>query len=100
MTPDELPADMEARTPAPEGEAATLCRLCLMGFKEHDCIPEPLYASLVVPVGVEEVARIIFDATYDARHGSTSEMEAFWSRCDEAADAILAALRPTDTGRE
>jgi len=42
------------------------------------------------------VARIIFDATYDARHGSTSEMEAFWSRCDEAARAIIAAMEKND----
>jgi hypothetical protein len=45
--------------------------------------------TMVPTLGVEGVARIIFDATYDARHGSTSEMEAFWSRCDSAARAII-----------
>jgi hypothetical protein len=65
----------------------------------------PLYASpdhignfttMVPALDVEGVARIIFDATYDARHGSTSEMEAFWSRCDEAARAIIAAMEKND----
>jgi len=46
--------------------------------------------TMVPTLDVEGVARMIFDATYDARHGSTSEMEAFWSRCDSAARAIIA----------
>ncbi len=120
MTPDELPADIKARTPAPEGEAwrtvpvepteAMIAAANALwgegtGVNYVQLEPEDFYAAMlaaspVVPVGMEEVARIIFDATYDARHGSTSEMEAFWSRCDEAAEAILATLRFTDTGRE
>ena len=55
--------------------------------------------TMVPTPAPEEVARIIFDATYDARHGSTSEMEAFWSRCDEAARAIIAAMEKNDGKR-
>lgn len=85
----ELPDDMKARTPAPEGEA-TLCRLCSMGLKMCDCISEPLYASPVVPVGNGEVIDREWLIKIIREH----------SFAQDAAAAILAALRPTDTGAD
>jgi hypothetical protein len=105
-------AVLDARTPAPEGEAI-LCRLCSMGWKMCDCISEPLYASPVVPVGVsrEEIARIVArdlarqdliddwqpDAGWDLTWGYVDQQPVHFG---EIADAILAAIHPTDTGRE
>ena len=125
MTPYELPADMEARTPAPEGEVLAWRWVpTIKGRKEPwmtgDATPwvyhtgaqkpdfphcrsgdiqdlQPLYASPVVPVGVsrEAIARIIDgiqltigDHGPRIRHGERLR----------ATNAILAALRPTDTG--
>ncbi len=108
MTPDELPADMEARTPAPEGEA------CPHDAYEADAAGQPVRcvdcgmaiasaAAPVVPVGVsrEEIAKALFD-----RHWSAVSASPKWPGDDDGsywlwlADAILAVLRPTDTGGE
>jgi hypothetical protein len=51
-------------------------------------------ASPVVPVGVRE--RVLDELDKAWLHG---QRRTSWRR-DESADAILAALRPTDTGRE
>ena len=99
MTPDELPADMEARTPAPEGEA------CPHDAYETDAAGQPVRcvdcgmaiasaASPVVPVGVRE--RVLDELDKAWLHG---QRRTSWRR-DESADAILAAFRPTDTGGE
>jgi hypothetical protein len=53
-----------------------------------------LAASPVFPVGVRE--RVLDELDKAWLHG---QRRTSWRR-DEAADAILAALRPTDTGRE
>jgi hypothetical protein len=117
MTPDELPADMEASTSAPEGEAwrtvpvepteAMLDAACENGpdtpagrFDYSDARnvwQTMLAASPVVPVGREKIGRIIDgiqltigDHGPRIRHGERLR----------ATDAIMAALRPTDTGRE
>lgn len=104
------------RTPAPEGEAvAWRCSGCGRLTDDLDadhafldaggflsCCPErdmkPLYASPVVPVGVsrEEIARMIDPAAW--AHWETVRVS--WTVSDSLAkaDAILAALRPTDTG--
>ena len=105
MTPDELPADMEARTPAPEGEAVawrwrsgqnarwqiTTDKGWLLPDAELYEV-QPLYASPVVPVGVRE--RVLDELDKAWLHG---QRRTSWRR-DESADAILAALRPIDTG--
>jgi hypothetical protein len=61
----------------------------------------PLYASPVVPVGVsrEEIARIIDPAAFLFGPGELEEKVYSSSRAHafDRADAILAALRPTDT---
>jgi hypothetical protein len=54
-------------------------------------------ASPVVPVGREEIARIIQDSVWA---DDATEFTDILHGTDDAADAILAALRPTDTGRE
>jgi hypothetical protein len=113
MTPDELPADMEARTPAPEGEASLWG--CADGngidprlvFRDRptaeqvaadmNMVAQPLYASPVVPVGVSEeqrqrVAEIVEAAI--ERHAPANSIR----HTLDDVDAILAALRPTDTG--
>jgi hypothetical protein len=51
-------------------------------------------ASPVVPVGMRE--RVLDELDKAWLHG---QRRTSWRR-DESADAILAALRPTDTGRE
>jgi hypothetical protein len=53
-----------------------------------------LAASPVVPVGVRE--RVLDELDKAWLHG---QRRTSWRR-DESADAILATLRPTDTGRE
>jgi hypothetical protein len=117
MGADELPANMKARTPAPEGEAwRTVPREPTEEMIEagetaawdgpnampairamRKAYAAMLAASPVVPVGVsrEEIARIIDgiqltigDHGPRIRHGERLR----------ATDAILAALRPTDTG--
>ena len=55
----------------------------------------PLYASPVVPVSREKIAAVLASAFEDYRLGAAAPgypLELF------QADAILAALRPTDTG--
>jgi len=107
------------RTPAPEGEASLWG--CADGngidpwlvFRDRptaeqvaadmNMVVRPLYASPVVPVGVsrEEIARALFE-----RHWSAVSASPKWPGDDDGsywlwlADAILAALRPTETGRE
>jgi hypothetical protein len=113
----ELPDDMEARTPAPEGEALQTAALALYMAGRWSCdrpvdeaalwialrdalglAPETAtqagIASPVVPVGVRR--RVLDELDKAWLHG---QRRTSWRR-DEAADAILAALRPTDTGRE
>jgi hypothetical protein len=101
---------MKARTPAPEGEAVAWrwrnkpdgvwnyqeARQRIPGVEQ-----QPLYASPVVPVGVSrEEIKAILENTVDAELGGPFDD---WAKVvpetlDAAADAILAALRPTDTG--
>jgi hypothetical protein len=96
MTPDELPADMEARTPAPEGEA------CPHDAYETDAAGQPVRcvdcgmaiasaASPVVPVGVSDQQRAKIELVLVGYRNRITTLDA-------ATDAILAALRPTDTG--
>jgi hypothetical protein len=120
----ELPDDMEARTPAPEGGAVAWRTrykpggsAALWTVSTADPRPswppavvvnyevQPLYASPVVPVGVsrEDIAKTLFD-----RHWSAVSASPKWPGEDDddgsywlwLADAIIAALRPTDTGWE
>jgi len=115
------------RTPAPEGEASLWG--CADGngidprlvFRDRptaeqvaadmNMVVQPLYASPVVPVGVsermDEVKSWVEDAECSRGCSSWRPDVHGRSRCDcgrgdalEATDAILAALRPTDTGRE
>jgi hypothetical protein len=105
--------DMEARTPAPEGEAwrtvpvepteamieaANALSGPGTGVNYVQLDPEDFYAAMlaaspVVPVGREEIAAIIHDIV-------DSDLDGNLVHVGKAADAILAALRPTDTGRE
>jgi hypothetical protein len=108
--------DMETRTPAPEGEAvAWRWRWTSDAYGVEGASPgdwaytetkpsvrpaeawrkevQPLYASPVVLVGVRE--RVLDELDKAWLHG---QRRTSWRR-DESADAILAALRPTDTGR-
>jgi len=48
MTPDELPADMEARTPAPEGEAWTARHIVFDGPPDHN---GPRFIEVETPEG-------------------------------------------------
>jgi len=123
-SPDELPADMEARTPAPEGEV--LLWGCADGngidprlvFRDRptaeqvavdtNMVVQPLYASPVVPVGVgrEDIAAMAWRFRGNERLGGPwydgakpSDSPAMHD-CFAFADAILATLRFTDTGRE
>jgi hypothetical protein len=61
---------------------------------DTNMVVQPLYASSVVPVGVRQ--RVLDELDKAWLHG---QRRTSWRR-DESADAILAALRPTDTGRE
>jgi hypothetical protein len=101
---------LAARTPAPEGEAWLWG--CADGngidprlvFRDRptaeqvaadtNMVVQPLYASPVVPVGVRE--RVLDELDKAWLHG---QRRTSWRR-DESADAILAALCPTDTGGE
>jgi hypothetical protein len=105
--------DMKARTPAPEGEVSLWG--CADGngidprlvFRDRptaeqvaadmNMVVRPLYASPVVPVGV---SREVLENLRRQRDHPTSDTLGFTTirTCD--ADAIIAALRPTDTGRE
>jgi hypothetical protein len=55
-------------------------------------------ASAVVPVGREEITAIL--ESYIGASAWSDDADAEVHGIPEAADAILAALRPTDTGRE
>jgi hypothetical protein len=116
----KLPDDMETRTPAPEGEASLWG--CADGngidprlvFRDRptaeqvaadtNMVVRPLYASPFVPVGVsrEEIARIIDPVSWEALDVYGQDKAAFIGLTTDhslaKADAILAALRPTDTG--
>jgi hypothetical protein len=102
------------RTPAAEGEAvAWVNQTTLNAIKErpkeaawvwglpNGSINIPLYASPVVPVGVsrEEIAEILKDEVL-TDGGIIMSSEPSSRRRLRIADRILAALRPTDTGRE
>ena len=103
MTPDELPADMEAVVerlsyPDPgfdyEGQLVNRkdIRALLKAYQEQRRALEA--ASPVVPVGVREVldaAAAYLKEQYGASHGLDHPV-------DRAR--IIATLRPTDTGRE
>jgi hypothetical protein len=120
MTPDELPADMEGRLTealndverigmthedvriaVPLFDAVNRSRALLKAYQEQRRALEA--ASPVVPVGVsrEEIAKTLFE-----RHWSAVSASPKWPGDDDGsywlwlADAIIAALRPTDTGRE
>lgn len=122
MTPDELPADIKARTPAPEGEAwrtvpsepteAMIAAANALwgegtGVNYVQLEPEDFYAAMlaaspVVPVGVSretllKAVRPVLDRhpMIDSSQSHKLDIQAGW-----VADALLAALRPTDTGRE
>jgi hypothetical protein len=104
--------------PAPEGEAVAWRWKTLGQWAYTDRTeslemvrslgesPEPLYTSPVVPVGVsrEEIADKVYrilrhsDRRPSPDHGLIPPMDTGASLA--IADAILAALRPTDTGRE
>ena len=106
MTPDELPDDMEARTPAPEGEASWIepalvehlrslgcvCPKPLVGYRPNAgprcrlCNVEP--ASPVVPVGVSVDALAQEIRRVDGRHTLGAGALA------EALLPFLAALLP------
>jgi hypothetical protein len=111
MTPDELPANMEAVVSewldmADEAEACRLglrsvvicqteidyLRALLKAYQEQRRALEA--ASPVLPVGVRE--RVLDELDKAWLHG---QRRTSWRR-DESAEAILAAFRPTDTGRE
>jgi hypothetical protein len=99
------------RTPAPEGEAWRTVPVeptdamieaanALWGegtgvnyvqLEPEDFYAAMLAASPVVPVGREEIAAIIHDIV-------DSDLDGNLVHVGKAADAILAALRPTDTG--
>jgi hypothetical protein len=121
----QILALIKARTPAPEGEGKRLMLVDLDGapfgseFLDNlngyatggsgRCLDiltmwgATLYASPVVPVGVsrEEIAKALFE-----RHWSAVSASPKWPGDDDGsywlwlADAILAVLRPTDTGGE
>ena len=103
-------------TPAPEGEAVAWrvkdyadgwilfhheAPARASGEARNGALVQPLYASPVVPVGVsrEEIAKTLFE-----RHWSAVSASPKWPGDDDGsywlwlADAIIAALRPTDTG--
>jgi hypothetical protein len=112
MTPDELPADMEAVVSewlgmAQRVEPSTISTIRGVPIcqAEIDAVRDLLKAyqqqrralqaaSPVVPVGVRR--RVLDELDKAWLHG---QRRTSWRR-DESADAILAALRPTDTGRE
>jgi hypothetical protein len=92
MTPDELPTDMEAVIAQLDEDYATL----LKAYQEQRRALEE--ASPVVPVGIGERVRLIVSGLINGFTDFTvAEREAF---IDRKTDAILAALRPTDAGRE
>ena len=112
------------RTPAPEGEAwrtvpsepteAMIAAANALwgdstGVNYVQLEPEDFYAAMlaaspVVPVGREEIARIIDPVSWEALDVYGQDKAAFIGFTTDhslaKADAILAALRPTDTGRE
>jgi hypothetical protein len=110
---DEVRGILADPTPAPEGEAARLLAYAnshklpdegpigAVNLKWGDlrALVQPLYASPVVPVGVSrEEQRPLAEAIY-------RQVEPLLAECSEPnpedyIDAIIAALRPTDTGRE
>jgi hypothetical protein len=106
MTPDELPA-IEGRVEAfirwtdPRNtkpfsgsplQLVSDLRALLKAYQEQRRALEA--ASPVVPVGVRE--RVLDELDKAWLHG---QRRTSWRR-DESADAIMAALRPTDTRRE
>ena len=93
------PADMEARTPAPEGAAVAAARSRLLDALHKtrltrdvrvncDDLHTILYAPPVVPVGVRE--RVLDELDKAWLHG---QRRTSWRR-DESADAIMAACQP------
>ena len=109
-TPDELPADMEGRLAEvadwlhPSGteecrytsvRIGTDLRALLKAYQERGRALEA--ASPVVPVGREEIEDIIEQCVFA---DDATEFTGVLQGIPEAADAILATLRPTDTGRE
>jgi hypothetical protein len=111
--PDEYGSSNEwnRRTPAPKGEVMAWFRQSranpddwyqvkqdeVSDFRRLGNIVQPLYASPVVPVGVsrKRVRLIVSSLINDFTHFPFVEREAF---IDRKTDAIIAALRPTDTG--
>jgi hypothetical protein len=73
-------------------KAGQAVRALLKAYQERG--PALEAASPVVPVGMRE--RVLDELDGAWLHG---QRRTSWRR-DESADAILAALRPTDTGRE
>jgi hypothetical protein len=122
--------DMKARTPAPEVEVVAWMDRDVAwdvisdvhkkrwseinGPEGTQRYSRPLYASPVVPVGVSRGEIAAGDIIVCKRHGKwmadvvgDTAHSGGWSSPVDAvrgvkkyADAILAALRPTDTGRE
>jgi len=86
-----------ARTPAPEGEV--VCSGC-EGHPVFPNVPCAVCgASPVVPVGREEIVRLIENNICAKRHGPSSG----WLELlgiDDAADAILAALGTKETNHD
>jgi len=101
---------LEARTPAPEGEAVEAGDIAQMTCFANNhgaledwaawCRIRASLASPVVPVGVSKEEIIAILESYIGASTWPGDSDAEVHGISEAADAILAALRPDDTGRE
>jgi hypothetical protein len=124
MTPDDMEAIVsewlamadEAEVSHSALKSVVICqteinfiRALLLDYQERGRALEA--ASPVVPVGREEIARIIDPLSWrrfdrhspyaaDVPHETAVEWYGDLQPSLDDADAILAALRPTDTGRE
>jgi hypothetical protein len=102
------------RTPAPEGEVVAWrvkdyadgwilfyheAPARASGEARNGALVQPLYASPVVPVGREEIARMIYATLHHKMAVNGTEAQSLY---ESAARSILAALgtKATDTGRE
>lgn len=85
-------AGLDACTPAPEGEACPTCN----GVRPEFCSNAFHLASPVVPVGVIDRLK---EASAEAKKAAALQPSVRWARVSyHDIDAIIAALRPTDTG--
>ena len=100
MTPDKLSADMEAVAWMDRDVAWDVISDVhkkrwseINGPESTQRYSRPLYASPVVPVGREEIARIIQDSVWA---DDATEFTDILHGIDDAADTILAALTGED----